>query len=410
MTARSKGAARKVTPPEPFAARLAFLRAMLRDRKADGAFISDPHDQFYLTGFTGEDGAVLVTSRAVWLVTDGRFKEQAQREAPWAKALIRKVGLARAAGDLAAKLRVGQLLVQPEMVTLEMAAALRKVLPKSTRIVRSSGIVRKARLVKGSGEIEKIRAAIRVGEEAFEVLRRKVRPGMAETEVAALIEYEMRRRGASGPCFPTIAAVDGNAALPHYQPGKVVVPRNGLLLIDWGARLDGYCGDLTRVLLIGRIRPRIRQLYQAVLDAQLTAIAAIRPDIPCREVDLAARRVLDKADLGRYFVHGLGHGLGLEVHEGPRLSSSSQDVLKPGMIVTVEPGVYLPGEAGIRIEDDVVVTETGCEVLSRLPKQLEVGDGRPSGCTRTLRRWAGGGQQRQRDQTKHWTLNRFVSW
>ena len=139
--------------------------------------------------------------------------------------------------------------------------------------------------------------------------------------------------------------MDGNAALPHYQPGDVVVPQNGLLLVDWGARLGEYCGDLTRVLLIGRIRPRIRQLYQTVLDAQLTAIAAIRPNIPCREVDLAARRVLDKAGLGKYFVHGLGHGLGVEVHEGPRLASSSQDTLEPGMVVTVEPGVYLPGVA-----------------------------------------------------------------
>lgn len=369
--AKSKATARRTTQPEAFAGRLAALRAILREQGADAAFISNPHDQYYLTGFTGEDGAVLVTHRAVWLLTDGRFKQQAQRETPWAKALIRKVSLAKATGDLAAKLRIRSLLVQPEMVTLEMAAALKKALPRSTKIVRVGGVIRNARLVKGPGEIEAIRAAIRIGEEAFEVLRRKVKPGMTEAEVAALIEYEMRKRGASGACFPTIAAVDGNAALPHYRPADKVVPRNGLLLVDWGARLDEYCGDLTRVLLIGRIRPRIRQLYQAVLDAQLTAIAAIRPDTPCRDVDLAARRVLDRAGLGGYFVHSLGHGLGLEVHEGPRLAGTSQETLKPGMVVTVEPGVYLPGVAGIRIEDDVVVTETGCEVLSRLPKHLE---------------------------------------
>jgi Xaa-Pro aminopeptidase len=226
-------------------------------------------------------------------------------------------------------------------------------------------------MIKGPEEIESIEAAIRIGEQAFEVLRRKVRPGMTESEVAGLIEYEMKRRGASGPCFPTIAAVDGNAALPHARPGQAVVPKNGLLLVDWGARVGEYCGDLTRVLLIGKIRPRIRQMYQAVLDAQLTAIAAIRPNISCREVDRAARRALDKAGLGKYFVHSLGHGLGVEVHEGPRLAASNRDILKPGMVVTVEPGVYLPGVAGIRIEDDVVVTETGCRVLSRLDKGLE---------------------------------------
>lgn len=356
--------------PEPYGDRLAALRVSLREGDVDAALISSPHDQFYLTGFTGEDGAVLVTGRAVWLLTDGRFAEQAERDAPWAKAFIRKTGLAQAAGDLAGKLHVAKLLVQPETVTLEMAAALKKALSKATTVVQTGGVIGKMRVTKDATEIEKITAAIRVGEEAFEVLRRKVKPGMTEAEVAALVEYEMRKRGASGPCFPTIAAVDANAALPHYSPAEKVVPESGLLLVDWGARLGGYCGDLTRVLLIGKIRPRIRQMYQAVLDAQLTAIAAIRPNIPCREVDQAARRVLDKAGLGKYFVHSLGHGLGLEVHEGPRLSRLSQEILVPGMVVTVEPGVYLPGIGGIRIEDDVVVTETGCKVLSRLDKQL----------------------------------------
>ncbi len=377
--ARSKVTARKMTPPAPYGDRLAALRAAIRKR-AEGAagetggtamLITNPHDQYYLTGFTGEDGAVLVTSRAVWLLTDGRFTEQAEREAPWAKALIRKVGLAEATGDLATKLRVSQLLIQPEVMTMDMASALRKHLAKGTKLIRAGGILGRLRVTKGPDEIEAIRAAIRVGEQAFEVLRRRLRPGMTEVEVAGLLEYEMRKRGASGPSFPTIAAVGAHAALPHYQPGDTRVPKNGLLLIDWGARLGEYCGDLTRVLLLGRIRPRIRQLYQAVLDAQLTAIAAIGPHTPCRTVDLAARGALNEAGLGKYFVHGLGHGLGLDVHEAPRVSATSKDVLEPGMVVTVEPGVYLPGEAGIRIEDDVVITETGCEVLSRLDKRLE---------------------------------------
>jgi Xaa-Pro aminopeptidase len=360
-----------MTPPVPYGDRVAAVRFKIGANGAGAALITDPHDQFYLTGFTGEDGAVLVTRRAVWLLTDGRFTEQAEREAPWARALVRKVGLAKATGDLARKLRIDKMIIQPEIITLEMASALRKHLPKGAKLIRSGGVVRKLRVTKDLDEVGAIREAIRVGEEAFKVLRRRVRPGMSEVEVAGLLEYEMRKRGATGASFPTIAAVNANAALPHYRPGQTVVPKNGLLLIDWGARLGEYCGDLTRVLLLGRIRPRIRQLYQAVLDAQLTAIEAIRPGTPCRRVDLAARRVLDQADLAPYFVHGLGHGLGLEVHEAPRLSASSKDVLEPGMVVTVEPGVYLPGEAGIRIEDDVVVTETGCEVLSRLDKSLE---------------------------------------
>lgn len=354
----------------PFASRLATLRTELRQRGVDAALISNPHDQYYLTGFTGEDGAVLVTRRQVWLVTDGRFTEQAKREAPWAKALVRKVGLAKATGELVAKLRIKKILVQPETVTLEAMAGLRKNLPKGVKIVQAGGVVRQMRVIKGPAEVEAIRTAIRVSEEAFEVLRRRIKPGMTELEVAALLEYEMHKRGASGPCFPTIAAVDGNAALPHYRPGSVRVPKNGLVLVDWGARVNEYCGDLTRVLLIGRIRPRIRQLYQAVLEAQLTAIDAIRPDIPARLVDQAARGVLEKAGLGRYFVHGTGHGLGIEVHEAPRVASTSEDMLRPGMVVTVEPGAYLPGVGGVRIEDDVLVTETGCELLSRLDKSL----------------------------------------
>ncbi len=250
MTAARSKVIDRMAPPGPLAGRLQHLRQALQDCRADAILVTSPHDQFYLTGFTGEDGAVLVTSRTVWLLTDGRFKEQAEREASWAKALLRKTGLAKAAGDLAGKLKVHRLLVQPEVMTLDMAAALKKALPKPAGIARAGGVVRKMRLTKGPEEIEAIRAAIRVGEQAFEVLRRKVRPGMTEAEVAGLVEYEMRKRGASGPSFPTIAAVDGNAALPHYRPGDVRVPKNGLLLVmskpQVKAVLINILGGITR--------------------------------------------------------------------------------------------------------------------------------------------------------------------
>jgi len=357
--------------PEPYAQRLQAVRDVLRRREADAALIADAHDQFYLTGFTGEDGAVLITARSVWLITDGRFTEQAKQEAPWARALIRKGPVAEAVAGLARRLRITRLIVQPEATTLTAAASLRKALPKPLRLARGPGLIRKLRLVKDAQEVQRIRAAIRVGEQAFAALRRRIRPGMTEAELAARLEYEMRRRGASGAAFPTIVAVGPNAALPHARPGSRRVPKNGLILFDWGAVLDGYCGDLTRVLLIGRIPARVRKLYQVVLEAQVTAIQAIKPNASCRRIDRAARRVLDRAGFGRYFVHGLGHGLGLQVHEPPRLSRKSTERLAAGMVVTVEPGVYLPGVGGIRIEDDVLVTETGCEVLSRLDKRIE---------------------------------------
>ena len=262
MVPKSRASGRKVDPPRPFVDRLHALRTEIRRQHADAALISDPHDQYYLTGFTGEDGAVLVTRRQVWLLTDGRFTEQA-RESPWARAFIRKVSLAKATGRLATRLHVKTLLVQPEVMTLQAASEPRKHLPKAAKIVRAGGVVRKMRLTKSPDEVDAIRAAIRVGEEAFEVLRRRIKPGMTEAEVAALVEYEMRKRGEvvrrsrpllpwmAMPCCPTTSRAT-SAHRKRTCPGRL------------GARLNGYCGDLTRVLLIGRIRPRVRQLYQAV--------------------------------------------------------------------------------------------------------------------------------------------------
>jgi len=356
---------------EPYLSRLERLQAAVLRAGGEALLVTNDKDQFYLTGFTGEDGAVLITRRSVWLVTDGRFEEQARHEAPWAKAVIRKGGLAEAIGRVAGRLKVRLLIVQPEHLTVEFLRQLRRHLPKGCRIGRRSGVVSRLRLLKDKREVEAIRASVRVAERAFELLREQIRLGMTEVELAAMLEYHMRRLGASGPAFPTIVAVGPNAALPHARPGARRVPKNGLVLFDWGAVVDGYCSDLTRVLLVGRIPPRIRQVYQVVLEAQLRAIEAIRPHLACRQIDAIARQVLDDAGLGRYFVHGLGHGLGLQVHEAPRLSATSRERLASGMVVTVEPGVYLPGLGGVRIEDDVLVTESGCEVLSGLGKSLQ---------------------------------------
>jgi Xaa-Pro aminopeptidase len=210
--------------------------------------------------------------------------------------------------------------------------------------------------------------SLRVAEEAFQAMRKSVRVGQTELELAARLEYEMKRRGSSQPAFPTICAEGPNAALPHAQPGPRKVKRGSAILFDWGATVGGYCSDLTRMLFVGSIPRKVGELYGVALEAQERAIAAIRPGRRMCDIDAVARDCITDAGYGKEFGHGLGHGLGLNVHEAPSLSWRSKEKLEAGMVVTVEPGIYLPGVGGVRIEDDVVVTSTGSRVLSRLGK------------------------------------------
>ncbi len=202
-------------------------------------------------------------------------------------------------------------------------------------------------------------------------MRKTIRVGQTELEMAARLEYEMKSRGASAPAFPTICAEGANGAQPHAQPGRRKVKRGSAILFDWGARLGGYCSDLTRMVFVGSVPPKFREIYGIVLEAQLAAIAEIRPGRRMCDIDAVARKVVEDAGYGPQYNHGLGHGLGLDVHEAPSLSWRSKEKLEPGMVVTAEPGIYLPGVGGVRIEDDVLLTRTGCRVLSRLGKTLK---------------------------------------
>jgi Xaa-Pro aminopeptidase len=227
------------------------------------------------------------------------------------------------------------------------------------------------RAVKQPMEISAIRQALKIQRQAFRRTLDQLRPGQTENQVAAFLEYQMRLLGADGASFPTIAAADANAALPHAIPGPRKLRRGGILLIDWGARFRGYCGDLTRVVALGKMPPKLREVYKVVLDAQLAAIDAVGPGKRLKDIDAVARCMIEKAGYGEYFGHGLGHGIGLDIHEQPVLSRRAKGELRPGHVVTVEPGIYLPGVGGVRIEDDVLVTARGRQVLSDLPKSLE---------------------------------------
>lgn len=356
-------------PPPTIAERLRACRRRIHQKTVDGYLVSGRADQLYLTGFGGEDGVVLVLPRRTVLITDGRFKREAAA-LRWAKAVFRDVGLPEAVGKIARQYGIQRLGFQPEAMSVQMCNLLRRAI-RPARLVAMPPIIMDQRLVKDAAEIAAVQKAVRVAEAAFSATVKQVRPGMTERQLAARLLYEILAHGGDEASFPVIVAEGANAARPHAVPGERKLRVGSAVLIDWGARVNGYCSDLTRVIFVRRIPPRFRQMYEHVLAAQQAAIAAIRPGVRMREVDGAARRVLTKARMGRHFSHGLGHGLGLEVHEAPRLGPKQAERLEPGMIVTVEPGVYIAGRGGVRIEDDVLVTRTGCRVLSGLSKDID---------------------------------------
>ncbi len=349
--------------------RLARCREQLRRWRLPGYLLTNRTDQIYLTGFTGEDGAALITPRRVYLITDGRFAETADLEAPWAIKVVRTGDLAAAAARTVKRCGIRKLSVQADHTSLRMYQQLRRAL-RPTRVVTAPPIVNQLRLCKDEEEINRLRQAVRVAQQAFHAILRAIRIGIAEREVAAKLEFEMRRRGATSASFPVVVAAGANASQPHARAGAGEIRSGCTLLLDWGAEVDFYRSDLTRVVFIGRIPARFRRVYEVVLEAQRRAIDAIRPGVRTCDVDAAARAYVRAAGFGDYFVHGLGHGIGLDVHEPPRLNRQSKDRLEAGMVVTVEPRVYLPGAGGVRIEDDVLVTPDGYEVLSDLPKDI----------------------------------------
>jgi Xaa-Pro aminopeptidase len=238
-------------------------------------------------------------------------------------------------------------------------------------LVPTSGWVEELRIIKDKEEIDRTRRACEQARRAFEVVRAKLTPEMTELQIAAELEYQARQFGAKGLSFEPIVAVGPRAALPHARPTSRRIGESDFTLIDWGANEGLYMSDLTRMVPTAKISPKLRKLYGVVLKSQLAGIEAIRPGVTCEEVDRAARSVIEKAGYGKQFGHGLGHGVGVEIHEAPRLAQGQTRELKPGMIITVEPGIYFPGWGGIRIEDDILVTRTGHEVLTSVPKDLD---------------------------------------
>lgn len=356
----------------PDLTRAQHLEDALAERGLDALLVTDLVDVRYLTGFTGSAGLALVGPGLRRFVTDFRYLSQSaeQLDAAWERQ-IETDGLKAAAASLGdGALRLG---FDDTKVTVRQHARLRELLPEAIELVGAGGMVEELRLVKDAGEVEQLRAAAALADEALtEVLGRGL-AGRTERDVALDLEFTMRRKGASGASFPSIIASGAHGALPHAEPRDVVIPEDVLVTIDWGCVLDGYSSDCTRTYATGEgVDPRDREVYDLVLQAQLAALEAVKPGPTGKEVDAVARDIIDAAGHAEHFGHGLGHGVGLEVHEGPRLSKQGSVALAPGHVVTVEPGVYVPGATGVRIEDLAVVTEDGHEVLSHLPKELQV--------------------------------------
>ena len=367
-----KKTSRKPAANDHHADRVRNLQKRLRSVDIAALLVTNPRDIRYLTGFVGDDSWALVPMRGskVTILSDFRFQEQIPREAPNAKMVLRKKGLAEELAKITARLRDGRIGVQAEYVTLALRKQLVKHLTAKRIKAIDDGLIEQ-RAVKDADEVKHIRKAVAIQQQAFRDTIKFIKPGQSENEVTAYLEYRMRALGADGPGFPSIVAADANASLCHAIPGPRKVKQGGILLIDWGAAYQGYRSDMTRVVALGRMKPKLREIYQIVLDAQLAAIDAIAPGKKFSDIDAAARDVITKAGYGKQFGHGLGHGIGLDIHEAPRLAANVKGVLEPGHIVTVEPGIYLPGVGGVRIEDDVLVTTKGHQVLCDLPKSLE---------------------------------------
>jgi Xaa-Pro aminopeptidase len=341
-----------------------------RDAKIDALLITTPANWYYLTGFTGESGALLVSRKATTLITDGRFMVQGREEMSGVRILQQRGSLFESVGRFLRDCRFRQVGFDPTQVTVGQFRSLRKAAGARVRWIPTPGKVESLRMRKDSVELAQMRrAAILAGEMVHSAIG-LLKPGIREFEVGAEIEYQMRKRGASGPAFETIVAFGERAALPHARPTAKRLGKNELVVLDLGVILGHYCSDITRTVYVGRAPKRIRLWYQAVLEAQTAAIATAKNGASCGGVDAAARQVLADYHLDHLFVHSTGHGLGLEVHEDPRVARGQKKRLEPGNVITIEPGVYSAGVGGIRIEDDVAVHASYTEVLTRAPRDL----------------------------------------
>ncbi len=346
------------------------MQTQMAERHLSGLLVMHPANWYYLSGFSGEAGALLLLRRGSVMVTDGRFTAQAKQETSGIRVVAQKGSLTASVGAWLKTQRRSRIGFDASQLTVAQLRALRAAAGRKVRWIAASGAVEALRARKEPQEIAQMRKAGVLAGEVLAAALKLLKPGVRELEIAAEIEYQMRQRGASGRAFETIVAFGERSAYPHARPTAKRLRKNELVVLDLGAILGHYCSDITRTVFVGRAPARVRRWYRAVQDAQSAAIAAVKADVRCGDVDAAARQILAGHGLDRYFIHSTGHGLGLEVHEDPRVARGQKQILVPGNVITIEPGVYIPGVGGIRIEDDVAVRADRTEVLTRFPRDL----------------------------------------
>ncbi|MEO8096949.1 MAG: Xaa-Pro peptidase family protein [Acidobacteriota bacterium] len=345
------------------------VASALTAQKVDALLVSSLASIRYLTGFAGSNALLLVTPLESHFFTDPRYATDAQQNID-CKVHVCKKGLFDEMAAVAKRKRLKRLGFEPSWMKVEPYEKLKKTLGSSIKLQPVTGVVEGLRAIKSPAEIDRIRASVKANSEAYLKTLRRVKLGVRELDVAAELDFQMRMAGAEQNAFETIVASGVRTALPHAHPTHRKLEANELLLIDMGATLDGYCSDMTRMSFLGQPGKAIRKLYGAVLEAQLAGVAAVKAGAVAGQVDAAARDVLKRHELDRAFVHSTGHGLGLEIHEDPRIAKKEKTKLQAGMVITIEPGAYIEGLGGVRIEDTVLVTENGCEVLTPTPKEL----------------------------------------
>ncbi|MDV2685133.1 Xaa-Pro peptidase family protein [Alkalihalophilus lindianensis] len=349
--------------------RVEALREQLKHAEVDGLLITSAHNRQYMTTFTGTAGVAIVTQSAAVFITDFRYMEQAREQAKGFDIVQHSGPIFEEVAKQVELLKVKTLGFEQSQLTYEAHQLYSKFIESAT-LIPVSGLIEKLRLIKDSAEIKLISDAAEIADAAFQHITTFIRPGLSELEVSNELEFFMRKQGAASSSFDIIVASGYRSALPHGVASEKIIDKGELVTLDFGAYYKGYCSDITRTLAVGEVSDELKTIYHTVLEAQLRGMEGIKPGITGKQADALTRDYITEKGYGEYFGHSTGHGLGMEVHEGPSLSVKSETILEPGMIVTVEPGIYVAGVGGTRIEDDTLITENGNQSFTKSTKEL----------------------------------------
>jgi Xaa-Pro aminopeptidase len=353
--------------------RLAKLRTLMADNQTEALLVTSDVNRKYMSGFTGSSGMLLITADKALLYSDFRYRTQAPGQAPSFEFIEHKANVLDSLLESASALHITKLAFEAHDMSFETYTSYTNKL-QGIELVPAGKWIEQLRMVKNEAELVIIREAALLADDTFNYIVGFIKPGMRELDIALEMEFYMRRHGATSTSFETIIASGERSALPHGVASERIVQSGEFVKLDFGAYYQGYCSDITRTVMLGKPTDRHREIYQIVLEAQLATLEGIRPGMTGREADAIARNIITKHGYGDLFGHGTGHGIGMEIHESPRLSLTGDTVLEPGMVVTVEPGIYIAGFGGVRIEDDVVITSTGVDILTHAPKDFIVID------------------------------------